>query len=129
MAMRRLRDALTAQDLKPRQFQFLGLLHDDGTLGQRELGETMGVDPNVLVTLLNPLEAYGFVSRERDPADRRHVVTFAAAGRRHLDSEHGRPKNDDGDSRVGPAPYSPECVEVEFSEVGLPRYGVLRSSP
>src|SRR5215211_617226 len=24
--------------------------------------------------------------------------------------------------------YSPECVEVKFSEVGLPLYGVLRSS-
>jgi hypothetical protein len=31
----------------------------------------------------------------------------------------------------GPAfllPYSPECVEGEFSEVGLPLYGVLGSS-
>src|SRR5215203_6089731 len=26
-------------------------------------------------------------------------------------------------------PYSPECVEGKFSEVGLPLYGVLRSSP
>src|SRR5215213_142910 len=25
--------------------------------------------------------------------------------------------------------YSPECVEGEFCEVGLPIYGVLRSSP
>jgi hypothetical protein len=32
----------------------------------------------------------------------------------------------------GPGPYfclySPECVEGRFSEVGLPLYGVLRSS-
>ena len=47
----------------------------------------MGVDPSILVTLLNPLEAIGFVSRERDPVDRRrHVVTLTAAGRRHFDS-------------------------------------------
>jgi hypothetical protein len=26
-------------------------------------------------------------------------------------------------------PYSAECVEGEFCEVELPRYGVLRSSP
>jgi DNA-binding MarR family transcriptional regulator len=46
----------------------------------------MGVDPSVLVTLLNPLEADGYVSRERDLADRRrHVVTLTAAGRRHFD--------------------------------------------
>ena len=47
----------------------------------------MGVDPSVLVTLLNPLEADGFVSRERDPEDRRrHVVTLTAAGQRHFDN-------------------------------------------
>jgi DNA-binding MarR family transcriptional regulator len=87
LAMRRLRDAHTAHNLKPRQFQLLGLLHDHGAMGQRELGKTMDVDPSILVTLLNPLEAGGFVSRERDPVDRRrHVVTLTAAGRRHFDS-------------------------------------------
>jgi DNA-binding MarR family transcriptional regulator len=85
-AMRRLRQTLDAHDLKPRQHYLLGLLHDHGATGQRELGEAMGVDPSVLVTLLNPLEAGGFVSRERDPEDRRrHVVTLTAAGRRHFD--------------------------------------------
>ena len=85
--MRRLREALDAHDLKPRQHYLLGLLHDHGATGQRELGEAMGVDPSVLVTLLNPLEAGGLVSRERDPADRRrHVVTLTAAGRRHFES-------------------------------------------
>ena len=86
-AMRRLRDALDAHDLKPRQHYLLGLLHDYGATGQRELGEAMGVDPSVLVNLLNPLEAGGLVSRERDPADRRrHVVTLTAAGRRRFDN-------------------------------------------
>jgi DNA-binding MarR family transcriptional regulator len=86
-AMRRLRETLDAHDLKPRQHYLLGLLHDHGATGQRELGEAIGVDPSVLVTLLNPLEAGGFVSRERDPADRRrHVVTLTAAGRRHFES-------------------------------------------
>jgi DNA-binding MarR family transcriptional regulator len=86
-AMRRLRDAHTAHNLKPRQFQLLGLLHDHGAMGQGELGQAMGVDPSILVTLLNPLEADGFVSRQRDPADRRrHVVTLTPAGERHLDS-------------------------------------------
>lgn len=84
--MRRLRDAHTAHDLMPRQFQLLGLLDDDGPLGQRELGQAMATDPSILVTLLNPLEADGFVARNRDPADRRrHVVTLTAAGKRRLD--------------------------------------------
>src|SRR5215212_10775792 len=69
-AMRRLRAAHTAHGLKPRQFQILGLLQDHGGLAQRELMETMGIDPSILVTLLNPLEADGLVSRERDADDR-----------------------------------------------------------
>ena len=85
-AMRRLRDAHTAHDLMPRQFQLLGLLDDDGPMGQRELGQAMATDPSILVTLLNPLEADGFVARTRDPVDRRrHVVTLTDAGRRQLE--------------------------------------------
>jgi DNA-binding MarR family transcriptional regulator len=54
-------------------------------MGQRELGQVMGVDPSVLVTLLNPLEADGHVSRQRDPADRRrHVVVLSPAGATQL---------------------------------------------
>jgi DNA-binding MarR family transcriptional regulator len=83
--MRRLREAHTGHCLKPRQFQLLGLLDDRGPLGQGELGQTMGVDPSILVTLLNPLEADGFVSRERDSEDRRrHLVRLTSAGERHL---------------------------------------------
>jgi DNA-binding MarR family transcriptional regulator len=86
-AMRRLRAAHTAHALKPRQFQILGLLHDHGGLAQRDLIREMAVDPSILVTLLNPLEADGFVARERDPADRRrHLVTLTPAGERHLAS-------------------------------------------
>jgi DNA-binding MarR family transcriptional regulator len=84
-AMRRLRAAHTSHDLKPRQFQILGLLHDHGGLAQAELVRTMGVDPSILVTLLNPLEAAGLVARERDPGDRRrHLVTLTRAGEQKL---------------------------------------------
>src|SRR3954453_1363058 len=86
-AMRRLRAAHDAHSLKPRQFQVLGLLHDHGGMAQRELMQAMDVDPSILVTLLNPLEADGFVARERDPDDRRrHLVTLTPAGKRHLAS-------------------------------------------
>src|SRR5215217_2840458 len=85
-AMRRLRDAHTAHDLMPRQFQLLGLLADHGPMGQGELGRAMATDPSILVTLLNPLEADGMVARTRDPADRRrHVVTVTPKGKRKLD--------------------------------------------
>jgi DNA-binding MarR family transcriptional regulator len=84
-AMRNLKATHDAYDLKPRQFQLLVQLHDDGEVGQRELGELMEIDPSVLVTLLNPLEERGLVARTRSTFDRRkHTVALTAAGRRHL---------------------------------------------
>jgi DNA-binding MarR family transcriptional regulator len=84
-AMRRLREVHTRHELSPRQFQLLGLLHESGPLGQRELGQLMEIDPSILVTLLNPLEAEGVLSRRRDPLDRRrHLVTLTARGERRL---------------------------------------------
>jgi DNA-binding MarR family transcriptional regulator len=86
-AMRVLREAHTAHDLKPRQFQLLGLLREEGEQSQGELRRRMDVDPSILVTLLNPLEEVGLVSRERDPDDRRrHMVTLTAAGKREFES-------------------------------------------
>src|SRR5579875_593480 len=85
VAMRRLRAAHTASHLSPRQFHLLGLLHDHGPMGQTDLGQTMGTDPSILVTMLNPLEADSLIARERDPADRRrHLVRITAAGEKRL---------------------------------------------
>jgi DNA-binding MarR family transcriptional regulator len=83
--MRKLREVHTRHELTPRQFQLLGLLHDRGPIGQRELGQVMEIDPSILVTLLNPLEADGLLSRRRDELDRRrHLVSLSARGRRRL---------------------------------------------
>src|SRR2546423_12274582 len=85
-AMRRLRETHTEHKLSPRQFHLLGLLHDRGPMTQRVLGALMNVDPSILVTLLNPLEADGYLSRKRDPVDRRrHDVTLTPAGEQQLD--------------------------------------------
>ena len=82
---RRLRDALTAHDLKPRQFLILDVLAEQGPIGQREFGETMAIDHSILVTMLNPLEAGGLIERKRSDSDRRrHVVTITPAGKRRL---------------------------------------------
>ena len=84
-AMRRLREVHTRHELSPRQFQLLGLLGETGPLGQRELGQLMEIDPSILVTLLNPLENGGLLSRRRDPLDRRrHLVTLTARGEHRL---------------------------------------------
>src|SRR6185437_8092430 len=84
-AMRRLREVHTRHELSPRQFQLLWLLNERGPLGQRQLGQLMEIDPSILVTLLNPLESEGLLSRRRDPLDRRrHLVTLTARGERRL---------------------------------------------
>jgi DNA-binding MarR family transcriptional regulator len=84
-AMRRLRDAHTANGLTPRQFHILGLLHDRGPLAQTDLAVETDAAASVLVTQLNPLEADGLVTRTRDPRDRRrHLVLLTEEGRRRL---------------------------------------------
>jgi DNA-binding MarR family transcriptional regulator len=80
--MRRLRETHTALELKPRQFEILGLLDELGPVGQAELAAEMGLAASALVVLLNPLEAAGRVQRYRDPANRkRNLVDITARGR------------------------------------------------
>lgn len=41
----------------------------------------LGIHHSVLVSFLNPLEADGYISRDRDPVDRRrHVVSITPSG-------------------------------------------------
>ncbi len=80
-AMRRLRTAHDVNDLKPRQFEILGLLIERGPITQVDLASTMATAPSILVTLLNPLEERGWINRTRDPNDRRrHLVEITKAG-------------------------------------------------
>ncbi len=84
-ARQRLADAHRAHGLNLRQVQLLGHLYDHGPTAQRELGHALGVDPSILVALLNPLEAQDLLARERAPQDRRrHTVRLTPAGARHL---------------------------------------------
>jgi DNA-binding MarR family transcriptional regulator len=84
-ATRRLTDALASVGLKPRQFHALALLHERGPMSQQALAEALEIDPSVLVGLLNPLEADGLASRERDASDRRrHIVAMTQTGTARL---------------------------------------------
>jgi MarR family transcriptional regulator, lower aerobic nicotinate degradation pathway regulator len=82
---RRVRAALAARDLKPRQVYVLDVLERLGPVGQRELGEMLDVDHSLLVTELNPLEAGKLIERRRSDEDRRrHLVLITGAGKRLL---------------------------------------------
>ncbi|MBC6456709.1 MarR family winged helix-turn-helix transcriptional regulator [Actinomadura sp. HBU206391] len=77
----RIRKALAVTGLKPGHGHVLLWLSDSGPMSQQALIEALGVDPSVLVAILNDLERDGIAVRRRDPADRRrHIVEMSERG-------------------------------------------------
>jgi DNA-binding MarR family transcriptional regulator len=63
--------------------------HDGGP--QQELAEALCMDANNVVLLLNELEELGYISRRRDPSDRRrHLVGLTVAGAKALTAAEHR---------------------------------------
>jgi DNA-binding MarR family transcriptional regulator len=58
-------------DSQPREFGILAVLATTGPRSQQELGELLGVNRTIMVTIVDRLEAAGLVERRRNPADRR----------------------------------------------------------
>jgi len=60
----------------------LAYVRDHDACPQQDLADAFCMDANNVVLLLNELEELGYVSRLRDPSDRRrHLVQLTAAGR------------------------------------------------
>jgi DNA-binding MarR family transcriptional regulator len=77
----RIREALGVTGLTTRHGMTLMHLSDGGPVSQQALIELVGVDPSVLVAILNDLEGHGLAQRRRDPTDRRrHIVEITPAG-------------------------------------------------
>jgi DNA-binding MarR family transcriptional regulator len=72
--------------MKVRQMMLLSYLRAQAPALQQHLCESMWMDPNNCVLLLNELEEMGYVERRRDPTDRRrHVVDITSDGRKALE--------------------------------------------
>lgn len=72
--------------MRLRQFLVLSYLDRLAPARQQDLCETLMLDANNGVLLLNELEDAGWTERRRDAADRRrHVVDLTPAGRRALE--------------------------------------------
>jgi DNA-binding MarR family transcriptional regulator len=72
--------------IRLKQFIALDYLREQGGTTQQQLGETLHLDKNNCVILLNDLEDDGFVARTRDPTDRRrHLVAMTPPGRKALE--------------------------------------------
>ena len=82
-------DRLAAADLNGREYSILSILESDGPGSQAELARLLGKVPAMVVMAVDALEGRGFVTRERDPDDRRRTrVVLTSAGRRALARGH-----------------------------------------
>jgi DNA-binding MarR family transcriptional regulator len=72
--------------MKLRQLTLLSYLRAGAPALQQQLCESLWLDPNNCVLLLNELEELGYIERRRDPTDRRrHMVDITAEGLRALE--------------------------------------------
>ncbi len=68
--------------IKLRQLMLLSYLRSGAPALQQQLCESLWLDPNNCVLLLNELEEMGYIERRRDPTDRRrHMVDITDQGR------------------------------------------------
>jgi DNA-binding MarR family transcriptional regulator len=73
--------------IRIKEFVALVYLRESGKAAQAKLAETMMMDANNCVILLNGLEEGGLIQRTRDPEDRRrHIVEITAKGQKALEN-------------------------------------------
>lgn len=76
--------------LTPALFALLNVLGARGGVIQQQLSAEMGIDPSVMVKLINGLEEAGLAERRRRPGDRRAwEVSITPRGRRALERARG----------------------------------------
>jgi DNA-binding MarR family transcriptional regulator len=75
----------------------LSYVRDQDGAPQQGLADALCMDANNVVLLLNELEDLGYVTRRRDPSDRRrHLVDLTRGGRRALErAEHAQEQIED----------------------------------
>jgi DNA-binding MarR family transcriptional regulator len=89
VVFRRATDEVIGMRLK----QLIALDHLRGHKGclQQSLSQTLMVDANNCVILLNELDDLGYVERKRDPEDRRrHIVAITPKGLKALSKAEGK---------------------------------------
>lgn len=81
--------ALSTSGMRARSYSILALAVDGSRPSQRDLAGFLRLDPSQVVSLVDDLQARGFVVRESDPADRRaNVVVATPAGRDVYERAH-----------------------------------------
>ncbi|WP_220188008.1 MarR family winged helix-turn-helix transcriptional regulator, partial [Pseudonocardia pini] len=81
----RFTEDLAPLGIAPRHFDMLALLTDTDGLTQQQIAEQLRIHRNVMVGLVDELEAEGLAERRRHPTDRRaYTVHLLPAGRELL---------------------------------------------
>ena len=81
-ATRAIESALDEVGLSAREFLVLTYVGGEA-MSQQELSRRLGIDPTLVVALVDGLESRGLLSRARDPDDRRrYALSLTAAGKR-----------------------------------------------
>jgi DNA-binding MarR family transcriptional regulator len=76
-------EVLAEHDLTPREFLVLTYVGGDDPLSQQDLSRRLGLDPTLVVGLIDGLEARKAVTRTRDSADRRrYLLQLTGTGRK-----------------------------------------------
>jgi DNA-binding MarR family transcriptional regulator len=76
------------QGLKPSECELLGTLylnlrHEEKAIPASELSNQLRITPAAVTHLLNPLEEDGFITRHKDPDDRRFVLVSLSSKGKH----------------------------------------------
>ena len=75
-------DTLADLDLNGRQLLVLTFVRGEEHLSQKMLATRLGLDPTIVVALVDELEDRGLLTRERDAEDRRrHRLRITTGGR------------------------------------------------
>jgi DNA-binding MarR family transcriptional regulator len=91
--------------MRLRQFLVLSYVERQAPARQQDLCETLMLDANNCVLLLNELEDAGWLQRRRDPSDRRrHVVELTEEGRLAIDRAREAQEALEGDIFAGLEP-------------------------
>ena len=81
----RLRLGLEPLELRPRQARVLSALNRLGQISQVTLAKEFQVTPGRMSTMVTRLEKLGFITRHREPDERRSdVLILTAVGKAHL---------------------------------------------
>jgi MarR family transcriptional regulator, lower aerobic nicotinate degradation pathway regulator len=73
--------ALAPLSLRARHFNVMTMIAADVTLSQQDLSGLLGIDPTIMVALIDDLERQGFLRRQRSDKDRRrYMLQLTPAG-------------------------------------------------